>query len=113
MMSNIYDEDVISANVLSTLGSQTFLCMLGTRMFFNLKEAAEHGVNEGTNYQSHTVTSMQFKQPGAVNDDTYELYFFAWDVWTHEIIRILSPAEPMVKAEAISSRQSTEQLDSS
>ena len=28
---------------------------------FNLKEAAEHGVNEGTNFASYTLTEMDFR----------------------------------------------------
>ena len=39
-------------DIIDTLGSPTFLCILGSRMFFNLKEAAEHGVNVGTNWGS-------------------------------------------------------------
>ena len=30
-------------------------------MAINLKEAAEHGINEGTNWTSHTLSSMHFE----------------------------------------------------
>ena len=52
-------------SVLNALGSPTLLCILGSRLFFNLKEAGEHGVNEGTNWGSHTVSSIHFEDgPG-------------------------------------------------
>ena len=46
------------------LGSPTLLCVLGSRMFFNLKEAADRGVNVGTNWSSHSHTTMIFEDPG-------------------------------------------------
>ena len=41
------------STVISAIGSPTLLCILGSRLCFNLKEAAEHGVNVGTNWSSH------------------------------------------------------------
>ena len=32
-------------------------------MFFNLKEAAEHGVNIGTNWSSYSIGSINFNVP--------------------------------------------------
>ena len=49
--------------LLEGFGSPTLLCVAGSRMFFNLKEAAEHGVNIGTNWSSHTQSTMQFDEP--------------------------------------------------
>lgn len=37
-------------------------------MLFNLKEAAEHGVNVGTNWSSQWHTTMRFEEP-AIEDD--------------------------------------------
>ena len=51
------------ANMILTLGSPTFLCILGSRMFFNLKEAAEHGVNVGTNWSSYSHSAIRFDEP--------------------------------------------------
>lgn len=34
--------------------------MLGTYLLIRLKEAAEEGVNEGTNFRAKTVTAMEF-----------------------------------------------------
>ena len=48
--------------VVLTLGSPALLCVIGSRMFFNLKEAAEHGVNVGTNWSSHTYSGIQFAE---------------------------------------------------
>ena len=56
---------------IQALGSPTLLCMLGSRMFFNLREAAGHGVNVGTNWSSYlhagTEENMLF---GSVIDDS-------------------------------------------
>lgn len=49
--------------VTQTLGSPTILCILGSRMCFNLKEAGEHGVNVGTNWSSHSHTTIGFEEP--------------------------------------------------
>ena len=46
--------------ILGTFGNPLLLTILGSLMFFNLKEAAEHGVNKGTNWASHTASSMHF-----------------------------------------------------
>ena len=43
------------------LGSPTLLCIFGSRMFFNLKEAAEHGVNVGTNWSSYSHSAIRFE----------------------------------------------------
>ena len=42
----------------NALGSPTILCVLGSRLFFNRKEAGAHGVNQGTNWGSYTVTGV-------------------------------------------------------
>ncbi|KZT00706.1 uncharacterized protein LAESUDRAFT_764378 [Laetiporus sulphureus 93-53] len=41
-------------SVIQAMGSPTLLCILGSRMFFNLKEAAGHGINVGTNWSSYS-----------------------------------------------------------
>ena len=53
-------ELVISTYFISIFGNPSFLCLLGSRMFFNLKEAAEHGVNVGTNWASYTHSAIRF-----------------------------------------------------
>ena len=67
IVGDLFDlNDAVAINIISTLGSPTLLCILGSRMFFNLKEAAEHGVNVGTNWSSHphnTLGSMHFNKP--------------------------------------------------
>lgn len=47
-------------SILNGVGSPTLQCVLGSHLFFNLKEAGEHGVNEGTNWSSYTVTGIEF-----------------------------------------------------
>ena len=49
--------------VFSLLGSPLLLCVVGSRMFFNLKEAAEHGVNSGTNWSSYPHSAILFEEP--------------------------------------------------
>ena len=44
-------------------GSPTLLSVAGSRMFFNLKEAAEHGVNIGTNWSSYSHSAIRFDEP--------------------------------------------------
>ncbi|KAL5512042.1 hypothetical protein ACEPAH_5261 [Sanghuangporus vaninii] len=51
--------------LLDTLGSPAFLCILGSRMLFNLKEAAEKGVNGDTTLKTETrMSSVHFAQDG-------------------------------------------------
>ena len=53
---------------LAAVANPSFLCILGSRMFFNLKEAAEHGVNMGTNVSSHEFSAMSFESPPRADD---------------------------------------------
>lgn len=48
------------ANILEALGDPTLLCVLGSRMLINLKEAGERGVNEGTSYKMTSVSGIEF-----------------------------------------------------
>lgn len=50
------------ANLLQSLGRPSFLCILGSSMLFNLKEAGERGLNQGTSYRvnSRSVSAMEF-----------------------------------------------------
>ena len=58
------------ADVLLTgLGSPTLLSVAGSRMFLNLKEAAEHGVNIGTNLSSYSHSAIRFDEPGPQNGE--------------------------------------------
>ena len=52
-ISNVFLSDVLDA-----LADPAFLCILGSRMLFNLKEAGKQGVNEGTSYRSKSVTEV-------------------------------------------------------
>lgn len=45
--------------IIDLLGNPTFLCILGSRMLFNLKEAGKLGVNEGTNYRE-SISAIDF-----------------------------------------------------
>ena len=49
-----------------TLGNPSLLCVLGSHLLINLKEAGELGLNEGTNYRpgflSQSVSDMEFAE---------------------------------------------------
>ena len=67
-MFNIIEYRVSSdfvSNVLTALGNPSLLTILGSRMLFNLKEAGELGVNEGTNVRvaSRTLSGIDFAGP--------------------------------------------------
>ncbi|EJD04960.1 uncharacterized protein FOMMEDRAFT_154110 [Fomitiporia mediterranea MF3/22] len=46
--------------LLNAAGSPALLCVLGSHLLINLKEAGEMGVNEGTNYRSRVVSNIEF-----------------------------------------------------
>ena len=68
------------SGVLTALGNPSFLCILGSRMLFNLKEAGERGQNEGTSYNAtlRIVSNMEFVQAGPANSvgDCFTCYIF-------------------------------------
>ena len=49
--------------ILSTLRDPPVLSLLGSRMLFNMKEAGECGVNEGTNCMASTMSEIRFGSP--------------------------------------------------
>ncbi|EJC99480.1 uncharacterized protein FOMMEDRAFT_160538 [Fomitiporia mediterranea MF3/22] len=48
--------------LLQRVGSLSFLSILGSRLFFHMKEAGKLGVNEGTSYRMKTLSNMEFEQ---------------------------------------------------
>ena len=58
------ESSIVPAFILNALGSPTLLCILGSRISFNLKEAAEHGINVGTNQSSRPHSDIRFGEPG-------------------------------------------------
>ena len=72
ILGDVYDGEIIPVQAfLMTIGNPSLLCILGSRMFFNLKEAGEAGVNEGTNLGSHwlpTISSIYFGKPNIGNN---------------------------------------------
>ena len=60
----IDDSGSIWVSLLGAIGDPSFLCILGSRLLVNLKEAGELGVNQGTSYRlssCQTVSEMEFK----------------------------------------------------
>ena len=55
-------ENAFLAGVLEAIGNLSFLSVLGSHLLFNLKEAGELGLNEGTNYRpdSRSISDIDF-----------------------------------------------------
>lgn len=49
--------------ILSVIGSPSFLCILGSRMFFDLKQAAKLGVNGGISHIYNAPAMRTFTDP--------------------------------------------------
>ncbi|KAL5476994.1 hypothetical protein ACEPAI_3180 [Sanghuangporus weigelae] len=59
----------LTADVLNAAGSPTLLCILGSQMLIDLKEAGERGANVGTNYTpANSVSEIDFGENDAVNE---------------------------------------------
>ncbi|EJC99466.1 uncharacterized protein FOMMEDRAFT_160521 [Fomitiporia mediterranea MF3/22] len=50
------------ATLIQQAGNPAFLCILGSRLFFNMKEAGKLGVNEGTSYRMKSLSNIEFEQ---------------------------------------------------
>lgn len=48
--------------LLESLGRPNLLCVLGSNMLFNLKDAGERGLNQGTSYRvnSRSISAIEF-----------------------------------------------------
>lgn len=64
---NVIQDRILAPNyyvvvLLQAIGNPSFLCVLGSRLLVNLREAGELGLNEGTNYRLSTrsVSGMEF-----------------------------------------------------
>lgn len=60
--SKVGGSEKFASSVLAALANPAFLNILGSEMFFNVKEAGEQGVNEGTSYRvkSRDVGDIEF-----------------------------------------------------
>ena len=76
------------AALLGGFGSPTFLCIAGSRMFFNVKEAAEYGVNVGTNWSSYSHSIIRFDEPRSAA----EHHEYVTSAHCVRSLRTLSPA---------------------
>jgi hypothetical protein len=68
ILENKFNTSPIAPYILESFGSPTLLCILGSRMFFNLKEAAEHGVNVGTNWSSYSHSALHIEEPPRIEE---------------------------------------------
>ena len=59
-MLDKYSSTPVLDSLFSLTSSPIILCILGSHVFFNLKEAAEHNVNVGTNWDSYTHSAIHF-----------------------------------------------------
>lgn len=60
ILDDVFGPSLVPSAALQVLGSPSLLCILGSHMFFNLKEAAEHNVNVGTNWSSYEHSAIRF-----------------------------------------------------
>ncbi|EJD00607.1 uncharacterized protein FOMMEDRAFT_159364 [Fomitiporia mediterranea MF3/22] len=56
----MFDIVPLASALINAASSPTLLCVLGSHLLINLKEAGERGVNEGTDYRSRTVSNFEF-----------------------------------------------------
>lgn len=71
-------ESIVEIAIIEFLGNPTFLCILGSRLLFNLKDAGKHAVNEGTSYRpERSVSDIDF---GAAEVEASEVvrYFLSY-----------------------------------
>ena len=66
---------LVPSTVINAFATPTLLSVLGNRIFFNLKEAAEHGVNVGTNWASYSHSAIQFDVPQNHENGCADLVF--------------------------------------
>lgn len=71
-----FRESYVKKDVINFLGSSSFLCLLGSRMFFNLKEAAELQANGGMSQLEqgpvslYAASDLQFAMPDCPSSGT-------------------------------------------
>ncbi|EJD00579.1 uncharacterized protein FOMMEDRAFT_159325 [Fomitiporia mediterranea MF3/22] len=60
------------ASLLGRAGDPTVLCILGSRLLINLKEAGERGMNRGTSHGSRVLSDVEFAEGLPVADSNEE-----------------------------------------
>lgn len=50
----------VLSGLLDSFGNSFYLCIMGSVMLFNLKEAGERGIDRGTSYRSMYSDVMEF-----------------------------------------------------
>ena len=78
--------------MLQFLGQPSLLCVLGTYLLIRLKEAAEEGVNEGTNFRAKTVTAMEFGVDPGTSESSEHNSFTVHNMANHLTLFVLPGA---------------------
>ncbi|KAH8109188.1 hypothetical protein DFH11DRAFT_1515907, partial [Phellopilus nigrolimitatus] len=60
MAIQLFIPNAVLADLLTTLGSPSLLCVLGSHLLVHLKEAGERGANGGTSYRMKTMSNIDF-----------------------------------------------------
>ncbi|KAH8109979.1 hypothetical protein DFH11DRAFT_1515033 [Phellopilus nigrolimitatus] len=60
MANQLSISNVLLSYLLDALGNPSLLCVLGSHLLTNLKEAGERGANGGTSYRMKTTSSIEF-----------------------------------------------------
>lgn len=64
MDTSLGEASTLLSAILNSVGSPAFLSILGARLLFNMREAGEKGLNEGTSCGSKsTVSGIDFAEP--------------------------------------------------
>lgn len=76
IIPNFVQESLLVSGILGFAGSPAILSFLGARLLFNIKEAGEKGLDQGTSCGSgSTVSDIDFAEPppGAASESQSEL----------------------------------------
>ena len=72
---------IVEESVVGILGNAGFLCLIGSRMFLNLKKAGDSEVDEGSNIPKNnegpvsTISDPQFAGPAIISSALGKLRF--------------------------------------
>lgn len=75
ILSDVFDPNGVASNILVIIGNTSLLSLVGSRLLFNMKEAGERGLNQGTSCSSRsTASSIDFAEaPGGNAAETSQI----------------------------------------
>ena len=68
ILAGFVEESMVLENILDFVGNTAFFSILGAHLLFNMKEAGEKGLNQGTNCGTKsTVSNIDFAAAGVTS----------------------------------------------